>query len=166
MSYTEYCVIGTLIYYAASSVVAYCSINYLPLYDTGSIMLDKVYYRGDWIYNTEYVSLGKFFYYWFMCLAGFTFVNIVNLKNERKCPIWDNHDSPASFYKTALYVAPALFMISMNVNLSSQKDLSSTSEIRNLSVVQMYDHMASGKDSAPLLLQSVELQGYFEPSSE
>ena len=84
----------------------------------------EFYFRGDEIYNSWYISWGKFGFYWIMNLLGFTFVNIVNLQNVRKCPILDQHMSPASFYKTALIVAPWLFIESMNVNLRGKYDLS------------------------------------------
>ena len=43
-------------------------------------------------------------------MIGFTFVNIINLQNERHNPILDNHMSPNSFYKTVLIVGPVFFI--------------------------------------------------------
>ena len=122
--YTWYCIKGTAIYFALSSVFAYTFL-YIGSYDTDSQFIENWYFRGENVYNSIYLSGSKFVYYWFMNLVGYTFVNIVNLQNVRKCPILDQHMSPKSFYKTALVVAPALFFISMNVNLMGEYDLKS-----------------------------------------
>jgi hypothetical protein len=86
MSYTTYCIVGTLVFYLCSSALAY-GFTYIGDYNTDSKFVESWYYRG--VYDTEYISFGKLAYYWIMNLVGFVFVNIVNLRNERKCPILD-----------------------------------------------------------------------------
>ena len=129
MNYTWYCIFGTLLYYFSCSFFCYGCIKFLGQYDTNSKFIEKWYFRGEDVYDTMYVSGAKFWYYWIMNLIGFTFVNVVNLQNERHCPILDAHMSPASFYKTALIVSPVLFIVSMNVNLRAQNDISQTFDI-------------------------------------
>ena len=55
--------------------------------NTHSERVESLYYRV--IYNTEYFSLQKFLTYCAMNLLGFTFVQCVTLKYERKSPILD-----------------------------------------------------------------------------
>ena len=76
MTYTVYCLVGTAIFYAFSSLLAF-GCTYFPDINTKSTFLEHFYYRG--VYFTKYVSIGKFVYYWLMNALGFVFVNIVNL---------------------------------------------------------------------------------------
>ena len=122
MTYTVYCLVGTAIFYALSSILAF-GCTYFPDWNTKSKFVEEFYFRG--IYFTKYVSIGKFVYYYIMNAVGFIFVNIVNLQNERKNPILDHHMSPASFYKTLIFVSPAIFVLSSNVSLRGKQDLSS-----------------------------------------
>ena len=71
-------------------------------------------------------------------LIGPTYVNIVTLENVRKNPILDAHMSPRSFYKTALIVAPLLFLFSGMVCLRGRYDLNQYCEDENGSGCQIY----------------------------
>ena len=90
-------------------------------YNTHSEEVENLYFRV--LYNTEYFSASKFLTYCVMNLLGFTFVQCVTLKYERKSPILDQHFSKASFIKTILFVNPAIFLISLNMNLRGKNDL-------------------------------------------
>ena len=73
-----------------------------------------------------------------MNIAGAIFVNIVNLLNKRGNPIWDQRNSPQSFYKMIFFIIPALFFMSGVVVLRGQNDLNGycfhTSETPALSI--------------------------------
>ena len=88
MSYTVYCIVGTLVYYFLSSILAYVFL-YAGEIDTKSEWYGAWYFRGGSIFNSEYLSIGKFGYYLIMNLVGFTFVNIVTLQNVRHNPTLD-----------------------------------------------------------------------------
>ena len=72
---------------------------------------------------SEYLPVGQLIYYWIMLPVGFTFVNLVNLRNERKNPFLDHHLSYKSFVLTVTVVAPAFFFISAIITLRGQHDL-------------------------------------------
>ena len=58
-----------------------------------------------------------------MLPVGFTFVNLVNLRNERKNPFLDCHLSYKSFLLTVTVIAPLFFFVSAIVTLRGQHDL-------------------------------------------
>jgi len=111
-----YCVGGTAVYLALSAILAYGCL-YLGSVDTHSEIVRSFYFRGQGVYDTTYISLAKLVYYWLMNVAGYTFVNIVTLQNERKNPFHDAHENCKSFYKMAFGLVPFLFLISTNVTL-------------------------------------------------
>ena len=77
MSYTMWCVLGTIVYYLSSSLVAYALLK-LPSFDSEIGFIQNFYFRGTKVYDTDFVSVSKFVYFWAMNAIGFTFVNIVN----------------------------------------------------------------------------------------
>lgn len=120
LSYTWYCVLGTLIYFCMSSFICKFVLN-IADFNTESTLFENFYFRG--MVFSEYLPTGQLFYYWIMLPVGFTFVNIVNLSNERKNPFLDNHMSYRSFFLTVTLVAPVFFFVSAIVTLRGQHDL-------------------------------------------
>lgn len=120
ISYTWYCLLGTLIYLGISVFICKFTLNFGD-YFTNCPFFENFYYRG--MVYSEYIPFGQLIYYWIMLPIGFTFVNLVNLRNERKNPFLDNHLSYKSFIQTVTIVAPAFFFISAIVALRGQHDL-------------------------------------------
>jgi hypothetical protein len=121
-AYVIWCLTGTFIYFALSSLIALACLN-LGSIDIQSKLFSLVYYRGDHVYNSEFFNFGKFLYFWVMMLVGYTFVNVVTLENVRGNPTFDNHMNSKSFKKVAIFLIPFLFVMSMNVNLRGKYDL-------------------------------------------
>ena len=67
--------------------------------------------------------MAKLVYFWAMLPLGFTFVNVVNLQNERKNPFLDNHMSYKSFIQTVTLVGPIFYLVSCIVVLRGTNDL-------------------------------------------
>mmetsp|Transcript_432 Transcript_432/g.405 ORF Transcript_432/g.405 Transcript_432/m.405 type:complete len:122 (+) Transcript_432:122-487(+) len=121
MSYTWYCILGTLLFYLGAGLIAYLCFL-IPEVNTGSSFFVKLYYRYS--YFTEYLNFGSFTYYWVINLYGFIFVNIVNLQNERHNPTYDQHLNSKSFYKTMFIVSPVLYFFTPVVTMRGTNDLS------------------------------------------
>ena len=120
LSYTWYCILGTLIYFGLSSLIVKFSLKFDD-FNTNSQLFENFYFRG--MVFTEYLPVGQFVYYWIMLPVGFTFVNLVTLKNERKNPFLDNHMSYRSFILIITVIAPVFFFVSAIVALRGQNDL-------------------------------------------
>jgi len=110
MNYSVYCVTGTVIYFAVAAIPAFL-VMYIPDLNTHSKLFKKVTYRGDTFYSS-YIPIGNLVYYLIMNVMGYTFVNLINLQNERKNPFLDAHYSSASFWKVVCIYTPINFMIS------------------------------------------------------
>lgn len=156
--YAVWCLGGTLLYYGASSIVLKHTIGVYE-YDIQMPRFTNFYWRGDTVYDSEFFDAGKFAYWMIMVAAGFTFVNVVNLTNYRHNPILDNHMSPASFYKTMAFVAPAMFALSMNINIRGKQDLvSKFAEVPdyNITVEQHYEKVMFENNEIMMLAASFQ----------
>jgi len=171
MSYTTYCLTGTAIYFVISAVILKIITAIGQTHgdwNTESTLVENIYYRG--VYYTKYLSGAKFLFHYVMQLIGFTFVNIVNLQNVRKNPILDQHMSPASFYKTAAIVGPAIFLISQNGNIRGRNDVSSYCTADNMELEMPKSEfqpelMLPAADPMMQLFDSIGRMGYFEVTS-
>lgn len=153
-----WCLAGTGLYLAASSVVSKHTID-LKFIDVPIPRFTDFYWRGQTVYDSEFLDLGKFLYWMVMVVAGFTYINLVNLTNLRRNPFLDNHMSPSSFYKTVGLVAPALFVLSMNINIRGKEDLVTRfANVRhyNTTLGEHYDKLAAENNEMTMLASSFE----------
>lgn len=118
-----YFIVGTLLFYAASSPVAYyfTSTDTLPDYNTQSPFFTSIYYR--YLVNTTYLSIGQAAFYLVMAAVGFAFVEVVNLTNSRGNP-FIGKDGTYKDIKWALIIASIMFAFSGVVTLRHRYDLS------------------------------------------
>ena len=79
-----------------------------------SALFTSVYYR--YMVNTSYISFGVFAFFLVMYAVGFTFVEIVNLQNERSNP-FIGKDGTYKDIKWAVTIAAMMFAFSGMVTL-------------------------------------------------
>ena len=116
LNYAGYCILGSLLYYCLTGLLAICIFTYIPDINTNSEIFANIYFRNT--YYSSYIPLGALIYYLIANVIGFTYVNMVTLRNERKNPIHDARSSKESFFKIIL-ISPILFFMSSIVTLRS-----------------------------------------------
>jgi len=88
-------------------------------------LFDSIYYRV--FVHTQYFPLQQLAYYSVMLMMGFTFINLVNLRNERSNP-FKGSDGTYSDFKITFLISLVLFISSSIVILRQTYDLSSYCE--------------------------------------
>lgn len=73
------------------------------------IYFDDIYYR--YYVHTRYLPLQQLAYYSIMLIMGFMFINIVNLRNERKNP-FKGSDGTYKDFKVLIVLCFVLFFAS------------------------------------------------------
>lgn len=112
-------IIGTFLYYVGCAPLCF-AINYFSNRFIDVQFFDDIYYR--YYVHTKYFPLQQLAYYLIMLPVGFTFINLVNLQNERKNP-FKGHDGTFKDFKLTFVFAIMLFMFSGIVVLRQDYDL-------------------------------------------
>lgn len=113
--------IGTLLYYALSAPLV-IAVNYFEDKFTGIPLLDEIYYR--YYVHTQYIPLQQLAFYMIMLPLGFTFINLINLQNERK-NVFLGRDGTYRDFKITIGLSVILFFFSGIVVLRQTFDLES-----------------------------------------
>ena len=115
-----YYLTGTIVYILALAPVSFF-FGFLPVYDTDSIAYRELFYTVN-VY-TEYFSVAKWLYYPFIFTAGFTFVNIVSLKNRTNNPFISGNGDYKALFITIGSAMTWLFFLAGNEVLRGKYDL-------------------------------------------
>lgn len=115
----SYYIVGYLVYVFALLPVTFLT-TYIEEVNTKSNFYLHFYERKT--YYTMNFSIGKFIYWMALCIAGFSFVIVVNLKNDRQGP-FRSRDGTLKDFKKMLVAAAILYFMAPIIFLRDKDDM-------------------------------------------